>query len=75
MTTKRQFAVTILVEVSEDDSVWDAALYASQLERNEFEDLCGTLEEPDVGACLRMLLDPGESQDFEILDCTSEELS
>jgi len=39
----------------------------------EFEPMCGTREDPDIGECLRMIFDPGESPPgIQIEDSSAE---
>ncbi len=69
------YTVSMDVTVHDEQALWDAAAVAyvedagSHVLLSEIEDLLGTREEPDIPACLQMLLDPGESP----AGCTVEE--
>lgn len=63
--------VTIDVTVYDEQALWDTALEAyikagtatsdPEVIRKDFEDLCGTRDEPKITDCLCMVFDPGES--------------
>ncbi len=40
----------------------------------EFVSLCGTRKEPDIGDCLRMIFDPGESPPGILIEDSSAEV-
>lgn len=58
--------VTLYVEVCDEQAMWRRA-YGTYEESNgtadqgDFEDICGTEQEPDIAECLRMIFDPGDS--------------
>lgn len=75
-------SVTIHVEVFDPQEMWDHALHVygasnggrdAATVRQEFDDMCGPREEPDIGECLRMIFDPGESPPgIQINDSSAE---
>lgn len=75
---KTSASVTLHVEVFDPQAMWEHA-YAVYEEGNgtadqgDFEDMCGTREEPDITECLRMIFDPGESPPgIQINDSSAE---
>lgn len=65
-------SVTIEVTVHDEVQLWRAALAhmtGSGIDMDDAQSALGTEDAIDVGACLRMLLDPGESPP----GCTIEE--
>lgn len=70
--------VSICVDIFDPQEMWRHA-YATYEEQNgtadqgDFEEMCGTEEEPDIGACLQMIFDPGMSPPgIQIEDCDAE---
>lgn len=71
-------SITIHVDVFDPKELWRRA-YGTYEEQNgtadqgDFEEMCGTEEEPDIGACLQMIFDPGESPPgIQINDSSAE---
>ena len=70
--------VTIYVTVYDEQALWKHA-YAKMesdtgtQDQGYVEEVLGTLTEPNVGACLQMIFDPGESPPGVcIIESTSE---
>lgn len=72
---KTSASVTIHLEVFDEQAMWDHAksVYEQTNLSSGFEELCGPREEPDIGECLRMIFDPGESPPgIQINDSSAE---
>lgn len=62
-------SVTLHVEIFDAQAMWDHALTdyqenhfgCDEKAEEEFVGMCGTRDNPDLGECLRMIFDPGES--------------
>jgi hypothetical protein len=75
-------SVTIHLEVFDPQEMWDHAKgiyvktntgrFPSELDP-EFDEMCGTRDEPEITECLRMIFDPGESPPgIQINDSSAE---
>lgn len=75
-------SVTLHVEVFDAQAMWGHAYVIYQRSnrgrsgitvREEFVEMCGPRMEPDIGECLRMIFDPGESPPgIQINDSSAE---
>ncbi len=67
MTIRPVYTIAIEVEVYDPQDLWSAArvhaLTHDGLGEQEFIDECGSKDDPDLGRCLQMILDPGASPD------------
>jgi hypothetical protein len=76
MTTEA--SVTLHCRVHDEQVLWCAAYGRYEQENGtqdqaDVEEMLGTKAEPDVGACLQMLLDPGSSPAPEAFDIEQSE--
>ena len=74
---KRTFEVSISIEVKDEAELYEYAMRRSiedGLSEEAAEEMLGSKEEPDISACLRMVIDPGTSPSgTSILDSSCEE--
>jgi len=80
MTKKHQFTLNMEVDVFDPQALWEAArdrfLAENPSHKKAKIPLIGTKKKPDLGACLIMLIDPGESPSgCSIIGTNAEDLS
>lgn len=78
MTGVISASVTLYVDVFDSQEMWRSAFAAFEAssgtaDQSDFEEMCGTEEQPDICACLQLIFDPGESPaGTQIEDCCAE---
>lgn len=78
MTGITSASVTLYVDVWDENIMWQSAYAAyaqtsGTTDQSDFEQMCGTQDQPDICACLQMIFDPGASpMGVQIEDCCAE---
>lgn len=76
MSARTAWQVTLHVNVNDSGALWAAAqahCIQSGMTQDDTHEILGDQSKPDIGNCLRMLLDPGTSPEgCEIVDSGAE---